>query len=79
MFRFGLLTSKKNSELVEHVQGGAKEIVKGLADKSYEEELSGLGCIVWGRGGRGEASSLSTDACKEGAAKKAFSPFSDDN
>jgi len=42
---------KENTEVLDLVQRRAARLVRGLENKSYEEWLRELGCLVWRRGG----------------------------
>ena len=51
---------KKDVSREVRVQRGATKLLNGLDCRSCEEHLRELGCLVWGRGGSGETSLLST-------------------
>ena len=42
---------KKDIKLLEHIQGRATKMVKGLESRSDEDQLREQGCLAWRRGG----------------------------
>ena len=42
---------KKDTEVLEGVQRRATKLVKGLENKSYEEQMRNWGCLAWRKGG----------------------------
>ncbi|KAK4811738.1 hypothetical protein QYF61_005306 [Mycteria americana] len=45
---------KKNIEVLECIQRRAMKLVKGLENKSYEQQLRDWGCLAWRKGGSGD-------------------------